>query len=148
MTPDQIRLVRTSWQSVIPMQEKAAELFYGKLFEMEPAIRPLFKGDMREQGRKLMQMLDTIVQQLDNLNNLLPQVEDLAQRHVEYGVKNSDYATVGSALLWTLEAGLGSAFTPDVKEAWNTAYTALSDAMTRDAEEPVWPEDIPPPHQP
>lgn len=137
MTPEQIALVQASWQDVMPIRVKAAELFYGKLFELDPALKPLFKGDMKQQGSKLMQMLNTVVQGLDRLNELLPAVRDLALRHVDYGVKDSDYDTVGQALLWTLEAGLGEAYTPAVAEAWSTAYTALADAMRRDAADPI-----------
>jgi hemoglobin-like flavoprotein len=101
-------------------------------------------GDMTEQGRKLMQMLNTVVQKLDQLNELLPQVRNLAQRHVQYGVKGSDYETVGAAFLWTLKTGLGDGFTPDVSAAWNTAaYTALSDAMRRNANDPIPREKLP-----
>jgi hemoglobin-like flavoprotein len=137
MTPQQIELVRSSWQDVLPIRDQAAQLFYGKLFEMDPSVKELFTGDMKEQGAKLMQMLNTVVQELDRLNELLPEVRELALRHVQYGVKDSDYDTVGGALLWTLKTGLGAAFTPDVAEAWNTAYTALADAMRRDAHEPI-----------
>jgi hemoglobin-like flavoprotein len=137
MTPEQIELVKVSWRQVLPIRGQAASLFYARLFELDPSLRPLFKGDMEEQVRKLMQMLNTVVQKLDSLNELLPQVRELAQSHVQYGVKDSDYDTVGSALLWTLGMGLGDAFTPQLSEAWATAYTALSDAMRRDAEDPI-----------
>jgi hemoglobin-like flavoprotein len=96
--------------------------------------------DMKEQGRKLMEMLNTVVQELDRLNELLPQVRELAQRHVQYGVKDSDYDTMDGALLWTLQKGLGKDFTPDVSAAWSTAYMALSDAMRRDIKDPIWPD--------
>jgi hemoglobin-like flavoprotein len=129
MTPEQITLVQTSWQKVVPIKEKAAELFYGKLFEMDPTLKPLFKGDMVEQGRKLTTMLNTVVVKLNNLGDIVPAVQDLGRRHVKYGVKDAHYATVGGALLWTLGAGLGDAFTDEVKEAWTTAYTILSGAM-------------------
>jgi hemoglobin-like flavoprotein len=129
MTPEQIALVQTSWQKVVPIKEKAAELFYGKLFEMDPSLKPLFKGDMAEQGRKLTTMLNTVVVKLNSLGDIVPAVQDLGRRHVKYGVKDAHYATVGGALLWTLGAGLGDAFTDEVKEAWTTAYTILSGAM-------------------
>jgi hemoglobin-like flavoprotein len=137
MTPEQIEMVRASWQDVMPIRDKAAELFYGKLFEMDPSLQQLFTDDMTGQGKKLMEMLDTIVQKLDRLGELLPEVRDLALRHVQYGVKDGDYDTVGGALLWTLKTGLGKAFTPGVAEAWNTAYTTLSDAMRRDTHDPI-----------
>lgn len=143
MTPQQIDLVKTSWREVLPIRDKAAELFYQRLFELDPSLKKLFNGDMAEQGRKLMQMLNTVVQNLDQLNELLPQVRELAQRHVHYGVKDSDYDTVGSAFLWTLQAGLGEAFTPEVSEAWSTAYVALSDAMRRDVKDPIQADKLP-----
>jgi hemoglobin-like flavoprotein len=135
MTPEQIEMVKASWRDVLPIRDQAAALFYTRLFELDPTLRQLFNGNMEEQGRKLMQMLNTVVQKLDRLNELLPQVRELAQRHVEYGVKDSDYETVGSALMWTLGIGLGDAFTPDLSEAWATAYMALSDAMRRDVKD-------------
>jgi hemoglobin-like flavoprotein len=129
MTPHQITLVETTWQQVMPIQEKAAELFYGKLFEMDPSLKSLFKGDMVEQGRKLMKMIGVAVNGLKRLDQIVPAVQDLGRRHVGYGVEAKHYDTVGGALLWTLETGLGSAFTPDVKEAWATAYGILATTM-------------------
>lgn len=129
MTPQQVVLVQTSWQKVVPIKEKAAELFYGKLFELDPALKPMFRGDMAEQGRKLTAMLNTVVVKLDNLGEIVPAVQDLGKRHVAYGVDDAHYDTVGAALLWTLGAGLGDAFTPEVKEAWTKAYVTLAGAM-------------------
>ena len=129
MTPQQVVLVQTSWQKVVPIKDKAAELFYGKLFELDPALKPMFRGDMAEQGRKLTAMLNTVVVKLDNLGEIVPAVQDLGKRHVAYGVDDAHYDTVGAALLWTLGAGLGDAFTPEVKEAWTKAYVTLAGAM-------------------
>ncbi|OGB24995.1 MAG: hemin receptor [Burkholderiales bacterium RIFCSPLOWO2_02_FULL_57_36] len=129
MTPQQITLVQTSWQKVVPIKEKAAELFYRKLFETDPSLQPMFKGDIVEQGRKLMAMLNTVVMKLDQLGDIVPAVQDLGTRHVAYRVKDKDYDTVAGALLWTLGAGLGDAFTEEVKEAWTRAYTILANAM-------------------
>lgn len=129
MTPQQVVLVQTSWQKVVPIKEKAAELFYGKLFELDPALKPMFKGDMVEQGRKLTAMLNTVVVKLDNLGDIVPAVRDLGKRHVAYGVEDAHYDTVAAALLWTLGAGLGDAFTPEVKDAWTKAYMTLAGAM-------------------
>ena len=129
MTPEQAVLVKNSWAMVTPIADKAAELFYGKLFELDPALKPLFKGDMVQQGRKLMTMIDTAVNGLDKLEAIVPAVEQLGERHVAYGVKDKDYDTVGAALLWTLGAGLGDAFTPDVKVAWTTVYGVLASTM-------------------
>jgi hemoglobin-like flavoprotein len=129
MTPDEKRLVQTTFAQVVPISEQAAALFYGRLFELNPALRSLFKGDMREQGRKLMQVLGTCVSKLDALDEILPAVKDLGRRHATYGVADADYDTVASALLWTLEKGLGPSFTPEVKGAWTTVYTTLAGAM-------------------
>ncbi len=129
MTPQQVELVKQSWSKVAPISDKAAELFYGKLFELDPALKPLFKGDMAAQGRKLMAMINTAVVNLDRLDEIVPAVQDLGRRHVGYGVKDAHYDTVASALLWTLGAGLGDAFTADVKTAWTEAYGILAGAM-------------------
>lgn len=129
MTPEQAVLVKNSWAQVTPIADKAAELFYGKLFELDPSLRPLFKGDMTEQGRKLMTMISTAVNGLDKLNAIVPAVEQLGERHAGYGVKDKDYDTVGAALLWTLGAGLGDEFTPEVKQAWTVTYGVLANAM-------------------
>jgi len=129
MTPQQISLVTTSWKQVMPISDTAAELFYGKLFEMNPALKPLFKGDMRAQGKKLMTMITTAVMSLDKLETIVPAVQDLGRRHAKYGVKDKDYDTVAGALLWTLGQGLGAGFTVEVKEAWVVTYTVLANTM-------------------
>lgn len=129
MTPEAKALVRDSFAKVVPIAPQASALFYGKLFEMDPALRPLFKGDMAEQGRKLMAMIGTGVANLDDLGAILPAVRDLGRRHAGYGVPLASYDTVGAALLWTLEQGLGEAFSPAVKAAWTEVYTALSGVM-------------------
>ena len=129
MTPEQIQLVKTSWSKVVPISDKAAELFYGKLFETDPSLKSLFKGDMQEQGKKLMRMVGTAVNGLDRLEAIVPAVQQLGERHVAYGVKDADYDTVGGALLWTLEQGLGDQFTADVKNAWATVYGLLANTM-------------------
>ncbi len=122
-------LVQESFKKVAPISEKAAEIFYGKLFELDPSLKPLFKGDIVEQGRKLMKVLGTAVAGLNNLEALIPVVKDLGRRHVGYGVPESSYATVGEALIYTLGAGLGDAFTPETKEAWIEVYGLLSNVM-------------------
>jgi hemoglobin-like flavoprotein len=129
MTPRQKTLVQSTWTQVVPIAETAAELFYGRLFELDPALRPLFKSDTKEQGRKLIRMIGVAVDGLDQLRELLPAVEDLGRRHAGYGVEDADYETVGAALLWTLDKGLGSGFTPEVEEAWATVYGLLATTM-------------------
>ena len=129
MTPEQVFLVQKSWRQVLPIADTAAELFYTRLFTLDPSVKPLFKGDMKAQGRKLMAMIGTAVGGLSKLDSIVPAVQDLGRRHVKYGVKNQHYDTVGAALLWTLEQGLGEAFTPDVKSAWITVYGVLATTM-------------------
>jgi len=135
MTPEQAELVKSSWAKVVPIADKAAELFYGKLFELDPSLKPLFKGNMVEQGKKLMKMINTAVNGLDRLDEIVPAVQQLGVRHISYGVKDEHYDTVGAALLWTLEAGLGDAFTDETKTAWATVYGLLSDTMKAAAAE-------------
>lgn len=129
MTPEQKSLVKSSWQSVVPIADTAAELFYAKLFELDPSVKPLFKGNMQEQGAKLMKMINTAVNGLDRLEAIVPALQDLGRRHVGYGIRDEHYDTVGSALIWTLEQGLGEAFTPKVKDAWVTVYGILAGTM-------------------
>jgi len=129
MTPEQVRLIQTSWALVAPMSDQAAGLFYGRLFELDPQLKPLFKSDLTEQGKKLMQMLGMVVHGLTNLERLVPAVQSLGARHAGYGVKDSHYETVAAALLWTLEKGLGNGFTPEVRGAWTTAYGVLAKTM-------------------
>lgn len=129
MTPNDIDLVQSSFSKVVPIREEAAALFYGRLFEIAPEVKPMFKGDMKEQGRKLMGILAVVVGGLKNLETVVPAAEALAVKHNGYGVTPDHYTPVGSALLWTLEQGLGSDFTPETKEAWTSAYALLSGAM-------------------
>lgn len=129
MTPEQKDLVQTTFADVVPIADTAAKLFYDKLFELDPELKSLFKGDMEEQGRKLMKIIATAVNGLDRLDEIVPVVEDLGKRHVGYGVKDKDYNTVGAALLWTLKQGLDSSFTPEVEEAWTVVYSLLADTM-------------------
>ena len=129
MTPDSQRLVRESFAKVAPIAPAAAAMFYDRLFVLDPSLRPLFKGDMDEQGRKLMTMIGTAVANLHRLDAVVPAVRDLGQRHAGYGVQPSHYDTVASALLWTLEQGLGDDFTPSTKQAWVECYTVLAGTM-------------------
>ena len=132
MDANQIILVQSSWSKVLPISEKAAELFYGRLFEIDPSTKVLFKGDMREQGRKLMEMITAAVNGLSDLDGLIPVVQDLGRCHGGYGVQERHYGSVASALLWTLEQGLGDAFTSEVKNAWTETDTLLA-GVTKDA---------------
>ena len=133
VTPDQVKAIQDSFKLVAPISEQAAALFYGRLFEIAPNLRPLFRGDMTEQGRKLMATLGVVVNSLDKLEAILPAASALAKRHVDYGVTAQDYTPVGAALLWTLEQGLGKAWTPELAQAWGAAYALLSDYMIGEA---------------
>ena len=133
MTPDQVKLVQQSFAKVAPISEQAAELFYGRLFEVAPTVRAMFPDDMTEQRKKLMTTLAVVVNGLTNLEAILPAASALAKRHVGYGAKAEHYPVVGGALLWTLEKGLGDAWTPEVAAAWTAAYGTLSDYMISEA---------------
>ena len=129
MTPEKVGLVQSTWAKVVPIKETAAELFYGRLFELDPSLRALFNGDLKDQGRKLMTMINVAVGSLDKLDTIVPAVKDLGRRHAGYGVQAAHYGTVAAALLWTLEKGLGDSFTPAVKEAWTETYMVLATTM-------------------
>ncbi|SEP49961.1 nitric oxide dioxygenase [Rhodospirillales bacterium URHD0017] len=134
MTPDQITLVQTSFAKVAPISDKAAELFYGRLFEIAPQVRVLFPDDVTDQRKKLMATLAVVVKGLSNLDTILPAASALARRHVQYGAEPAHYSVVGAALLWML--GLGSSWTPDVAAAWTAAYSTLSELMISAANSP------------
>lgn len=133
MNSEQINLVQTSFKEVRPIAPAAAALFYTRLFELDPQLRRLFSSDLANQGRMLMSMLGAAVNGLTNLEGIVPVVRELGARHVGYGVKDAHYATVGTALLWTLEQGLGDKFTPAVRDAWTAAYGLLSGVMQEGA---------------
>ncbi len=129
MTPEQIKLIQTTWSQVVPIKDTAAKLFYGRLFELDPTVKPMFKSDLGEQGRKLMAALGTVVNALTDVAAVVPTLQAMARRHVDYGVRADHYDTVGSALLWTLEQGLGAGYTQDVAAAWSSAYTTVASVM-------------------
>lgn len=129
MTPQQITLVQSSFAKVVPIAGTAADLFYGRLFDIAPDVRRMFPDDMALQKKKLMVMLGTAVNGLTRLDALLPAVHALGERHAGYGVHVDHFKPVGEALLWTLKHGLGDGFTPAVEKAWGAAYEVLSSAM-------------------
>lgn len=132
MSPEQKALVKDTWQKVMPIADTAASLFYNRLFEIDPTTKTLFVAtNLAEQRRKLTHALTAVVQGLDHLDALVPMLADLGRRHAQYGVKDSHYDSVGASLLWTLERGLGSAWTPEVRLAWSSAYTLLADVMRK-----------------
>ena len=129
MTPEQIELVQRTWRSVLPVRDTAAELFYGKLFSLDPGIRTLFSNDMQDQGRNLVAMISIAVGSLSHPERVLLAVQQLGRRHAAYGVLPRHYEAVAIALLWTLETCLGEVFTPQAREAWNDVYGTLSKTM-------------------
>ena len=128
-----IALVQASFQRVLPIADEAAALFYARLFELDPSLRSLFRNDLKAQGRALMGMLRVAVAGLTRLDQIVPAVQALGRRHAAYGVTDAHYATVASALLWTLERGLGDAFTPETRAAWVAVYTLLAGTMQQAA---------------
>ncbi|MCC7449403.1 MAG: hemin receptor [Anaerolineae bacterium] len=135
LTPTQKALVQSSFEKVVPIADVAADLFYRRLFQLDPSLRALFRHDMTEQGRMLMQTITVAVRSLDRLDSLVPALHELGKRHVGYGVPIESYATVGEALLWTLEQGLGPDFTPEVREAWAHTYSLLAATAIEGAHE-------------
>jgi hemoglobin-like flavoprotein len=129
MTNEQIILVRASFEKIAPIAQQAAALFYAKLFDLDPTLFRLFKGDIKEQGKKLMQVISYAVGNLDRIDELVPQVRALGARHTGYGVEERHYETVGTALLWTLEKALGRDFTAPVRAAWAALYNLLAATM-------------------
>jgi len=138
MNDEEKKLVTDSWKKVVPIADQAVQMFYDRLFQTDPTTKPLFKaGDLGEQRKKLIQALALVVNGLDNLDSIVPVVADLGRRHVAYGVTKRHYDSVGAALLWTLEQGLGPDWTPKTKAAWTTAYTLLSGVMCQAYDEPA-----------
>jgi hemoglobin-like flavoprotein len=127
LTPTQIDLIKSSFGKVVPIADQAAGLFYGRLFEIAPEIQPMFKSvDMSQQGVKLMQMIGQAISLLNNPDKLVPALQHLGQRHLQYGVMPEHYDVVGAALLWTLAQGLGADFTDETREAWTQVYTIMA----------------------
>jgi len=133
MNQTQKQLVKTSFAQIAKIADTASELFYQRLFELDPTLRPMFKGDLVEQGRKLMQMLALVVGGLDYFETMRSSLQQLGARHIGYGVTADHYQTVGAALIWTLEQGLGDGFTQDVRAAWTAVYTLVAGTMQKAA---------------
>ncbi len=126
----QVELIQASWTAVEPIADTAAVLFYDRLFELDPALRRLFaRTDMAQQRKILMQTLTVVVRSLDKLDTIVPAIQALGRRHAGYGVREEHYDSVGAALLWTLDQGLGDAFDDETADAWATAYTTLASVM-------------------
>jgi hemoglobin-like flavoprotein len=129
MTLEQIKLVCAAFEKMRAAAETTAALLYARLFELDPKLKPLFKGDMKEQGQKVMDMFYLAATSLDQPQQIAPAFQQLGRRHAEYGVKPEDYLTMSAALDWTMEMTLGDEFTPEMKTAWREAYTLLVELM-------------------
>jgi nitric oxide dioxygenase len=129
MTPHQIRLIQESFARVAPIADRSAGMFYARLFEIAPELRPLFKGDISQQGRKFMATLTVAVTSLEKFDELKPGLRALARQHAAFGVREEHFAPLGEALIWTLQEGLGDSFTAETREAWQAAYAAIADTM-------------------
>jgi nitric oxide dioxygenase len=129
MSPAQVELVKSSFRRVVPIADQAAVLFYARLFELNPDLRKLFRGEMSAQGKKLMSMIAITVGMLHRFELMMPQLQDLGARHAKYGVQEEHYGPVGEAWLWTLEKALGVEFTPAVREAWTVAFSLVAHTM-------------------
>ena len=135
VTSAQKQLVHNSFVKIAPIADDAAALFYRRLFQLDPRLKLMFRGDMSEQRKKLMQMITAAVKGLDHLEQLVPVLQDLGRRHAGYGVADAHYDIVGQALLWTLDKALGRDFTPELRDAWTTVYTLLATTMQEAARE-------------
>ena len=151
MTPEEIDLVQSTFEKVRPISTAAAGMFYGRLFEIAPQVRPLFPEDLAEQKRKLMGMLATAVTNLHQVEKIVPAMQDLGRCHAGYGVTDAHYAPVGEALIWTLDQGLGEAFRPETRKAWLRVYQLVSQTMLLGSaaldmgtpvESPEWGEEV------
>ena len=129
LTAEQIQLVQESWDHLGPVADQAAGMFYRRLFELDPELEALFTGDMNKQGKMLMSTLSMAVGSLTDLDKLVPALQSLGVKHVSYNVKPEHYETVGEALLWTLEQGLGNRWSEQVKDAWAATYGLVATTM-------------------
>ena len=129
LTKPEIEMVQSDWKKVLPIADTAATLFYGRLFDLDPSLRPMFKADLTEQKKKLLQTLSAAVSGLDDVGTLVPVLQALGKKHTGYGVKISHYATVGTAFIWTLKQGLGAGFNASHEAAWANVYDLLSKTM-------------------
>jgi hemoglobin-like flavoprotein len=127
LTLDQCALVRSTFDQLMPISNDFVHLFYNRLFEIKPSVRPLFNTRIDQQAPKLIATLAIVIKTLEDLDALIPGIEGLAKRHVEYGVQAEDYRVAGEALLWAIERMLKDQFTPDIKQAWANTYTALAE---------------------
>ena len=133
LTAEQIKCIRNSWRRILPIKEKFAELFYARLFELDPKIKPLFRGRLDFQGEKIMTTLNVVVNSIEDIKSVEAMLQAMGNRHIIYGVQAAHYETVGAALLYVLEQSLGDYFTDEVEDAWVTAYSLIASTMKETA---------------
>ena len=129
MDSAKIALVQNSFKKVVPIAGVAADIFYDRVFELAPSVRQMFPDDLRDQKKKLMQMLGTAVTNLHQVDRIAAAIQDMGRRHVGYGVEPAHYDIIGQALLDTLARGLGDDFTPEVRQAWAETYDLIATTM-------------------
>lgn len=129
MTQSEKQMIRDSYEQIRTYQESVFMLFYGRMFQLDPSIKPMFKNDMREQSKKLVDTLDILVGSLDGLEKLLPAVRELGRSHAGYGVKPHHYETLASAMLWAFGQALSGSFPPEVRAAWRKVLELVSSEM-------------------
>lgn len=137
MTPEQIKRIKDSFATIVPISDRAAGLFYARLFEIAPQYRPLFKGEIGQQGRKFMATLTVAVSGLERFDELKPALGALARQHASYGVREEYYGPLGEALIWAMQQALGEAFTAETREAWQAAYKAIAETMKAACQKPA-----------
>ena len=137
MTPEKIHMVQSTFEQLLPLGDAVMALFYSRLFELDPRLRSLFRGDIQEQGHKFMAMVHLAVANLDRPDTVVPMVQALGRRHAAYGVSAEDYETMSAALLWALDKSLGQALTHQARDAWAEFYVALAGTMKAAAQPPV-----------
>jgi hemoglobin-like flavoprotein len=131
MTDRQILLVKNSWSYLIIKSEEAGLLFYNRLFEIAPELKPMFKTEQKDQSRKLITMVTLIVSKLQKLEEIQEEIKNLAIRHRRYGVDTAYYRIVGAALLWTIQRALPEKWTDELEEAWVEVYALISESMIK-----------------
>lgn len=133
LSTEQKQIVQQSFAQILPNAEQLAALFYDRLFQLDPDLRPLFQSDLEQQQKKFIQTLEIAVHGLYNLRVMVPVLQRLAIRHIDYGVRSEHYDTVGEALIWTLEQGLADRFTGKERTSWVALYDFIASVMTEAA---------------
>jgi hemoglobin-like flavoprotein len=135
VTAVQKSLVQASWQELSQHSVHVAELFYDRLFELDPSLEELFPQNLSVQSTKLMRAIGAVVRGLDDMERVTPMLQDLGRRHLDYGARPGHYVTMGKALLWTIEQSLEGEFPPRLKEAWAEVFAWVSSLMIDAANE-------------